>query len=76
MEATYDDIAGLEFEEFRFWILTAKPLAVDECTTGTPDVFDVNLESEVILVYPSKKRIETSWRLPFRLVPILQHVFR
>ena len=73
MEATYDDVAGLEFG---FWTPTAKPLAVDEYTTGTPDVFDVNLESEVILVYPSKQRIETSWRLPFRLVSILQHVVR
>jgi len=56
-----DDVAGLQFEEFGFQIPTAKPLAVGECTTGTPDVLDVNLESKVIFMYPSEKRVATSW---------------
>ena len=74
MEATYDDVVGLQFEGFGFQTFTTKPLAVDECTIRTFDILDVNLESKVILVYPSEKREAASWQLPFRLVPILRHV--
>ena len=57
METTYDDVVGLQFERFGFQAFTAKPLAIYECTVGTFDVLDVNLESGIILVFPSEKRV-------------------
>jgi len=55
VEATYDDIVGLEFEGLGFQAFTTEPLAVDECAIRTFDILDVNLESKVILVYPNEK---------------------
>ena len=57
MEATYDDVVGLQFERLGFQTFIAQPLAIDKCTIGTFDVLDVNLESKVTLVYPKEKRV-------------------
>ena len=56
MGATYDDVVRLQFEGFGFKTFTTKPLAVDECTIGTFDVLDVNLENGVILMSPREKQ--------------------
>jgi len=57
VEATYDDVVGLQFEGFGFQTFTTKPLAVDERTIGTFDILDINLESKVTLVHPREKRV-------------------
>ena len=56
MGATYDDVVGLQFEGFGFKTFTTEPLAVDECTIGTFDILDINLESGVMLVFPREKQ--------------------
>jgi len=58
VETTYDDVVGLQFEWFGFQAFTTEPLAIYECTVGTFDVLDVNLENGIILVFPSEKRFD------------------
>ena len=56
----YDDVIRLQLERFGFQMFAAQPLAVDKCTVDTVetvDVLDVNLESEVTLMYLREKRV-------------------